>query len=381
MKLFEYEAKGVLSKYGIPIPRGGLVTTFTKAKDVAKDVGLPCVVKAQALVAGRGRAGGIVMAESLADVEEAAKRLLGSKVAGARVKSVWIEEKLPIRRELYLGITVDRSRKSYVAIASPIGGVEVEEVAATMPEKVIRHYVDPVQGFRPYHARQLTKRLGYEGERMIELASIFHNVYKAAMDNDAELLEINPLIETLDGRFVAADARLIVDDNALYRRPEYKGKPMEEREDLSLEEVEAMRSGLAYVKLEGDIGVIGNGAGMVMATMDLLTLYGGRPANFLDVGGGASSDRIAAALRIVALDPNVSVIFMNILGGITRCDEVAKGILEAKRILRLEKQIVIRLSGTKEEEGRRILEEAGIHAISNMEEAAKKVVEIAKRNV
>ena len=378
MKLFEYEAKNILSKYGVPIPKGELATSSDQALEIALKLKTPCVIKAQILVAGRRKAGGIVFAENPQEAKEKAEKLLNSEIKGMKVRSIWIEEKLNIKKELYFGVTVDRFQRTYVAIASSAGGVDIEEVAAKFPEKLIKLPIDPLEGFRTYHATYMAKKLGYKGKQMLELASIFSKLYKAAMDYDAELMEMNPLVETVDGKFVAADARLIIDDNALFRHPDYKSRLAEEGE-FSPKEIEAREKGLAYVKLDGDVGIIGNGAGLVMATLDAIYSYGGKPANFLDVGGGASADRIAAALDIVLSNPNVKVVFINILGGITRCDEVAKGILEAKSRIGFTKPIVIRLVGTNEEEGRRILTEAGIYVMDSMEEAAKKTVEILRQ--
>lgn len=377
MKLFEHEAKAIFSKHGIPIPSGGLATSAAQARDIAARVRGSVVVKAQVLVAGRGRAGGILFADSPNEAEQAAEKLLGAEIKGGMVQSVWVEEKVTAKKELYFSMTVDRSNRCYVLVASSEGGVEIEEVARASPEKIIKVFVDPFYGFRSHHARQIAKRLGYKGVQMLDLATIFVRHCKLAMDSDAELAEINPLIEKADGKFVAADTRLIIDDNALYRHPEFMRRPIEKAE-LAPQELEAQKSGLAYVKLDGNIGVIGNGAGLVMATLDAIKLYGGNPADFLDVGGGASADMMAAALDIVLSDSRVSVVFINILGGITRCDEVANGILEAKRRVGFIKPMVIRLVGTNEEEGRRILTNASIHVLDSMEEAAKRAVEMAR---
>lgn len=379
MKLFEHEAKKIFSKYKIPIPNGGLANSPAQARETTTRIKAPVAVKAQVLVVGRGRAGGILFANSPREAELSSRKLLGAEIKGLRVQSVLVEEKLPIRKELYFGITLDRSSCSYVAIASSEGGVEIEETASTAPEKIIKVFVDPLYGFRPYHARQIAKKLGYMGNQMRELAAIFLKLYRVAMEYDVELCEMNPLIETTGGKFVAADARLIIDDNALYRHPDFKRRLIEKGgAELTPQELEARKSGLAYVKLDGNIGVIGNGAGLVMATLDAIQLYGGSPANFLDVGGGASSDKMAAALNLVFSDPQVEVVFINILGGITRCDEVAKGILEVKGRIGFAKPMVIRLVGTNEEEGRRVLTEAGIHVLDSMEEAAERAVGIAK---
>ena len=378
LKLFEYEAKQIFSKYGLPTPRGFLARTAKEAREFALLIKGPVAIKSQILVAGRAKAGGITFADSPAEAEKGAQQLLGKEIKGVRVQSVWIEEKVAIKRELYFSVTVDRARRCYVAIASAEGGVDIEELARTSPQKIIRLFIDPVYGFRPHHARYIARKLGYAQNQMIELASIFLKHYRAAMDFDAELAEMNPLVETKDGKFVAADTRLIIDDNALYRHQEFKSRPMEEAE-LTPQELQAEKSGLAYVKLDGDVGIIGNGAGLVMATLDAIQLYGGKPANFLDVGGGASADMMAVALDIVLSDPGVKVVFVNILGGITRCDEVANGILEAQKRIGLTKPMVIRLVGTNEEEGRKILAAAKIPSLNSMEEAAAKAVELVSK--
>ena len=379
LKLFEHEAKTIFAKYEIPTPQGQLATSPARALEIAAKINAPVAVKAQVLVAGRGKTGGILFAASPREVELAAEKLLSAEIKGFKVRSVLVEEKVSIRRELYFSVAVDRSNRCYVAIASSEGGIEIEEVAAATPEKIVKVFIDPLQGFHLPHASRIAKRLGYSGSQMQNLATIFLKLYNVAMDCDAELAEMNPLVETPEGKFVAADARLIIDDNALYRHPEFRGRLMKKgKAELPPLELEARKSGLAYVKLEGNVGVIGNGAGLVMATLDAIQLYGGSPANFLDVGGGASADVMAAALNLVFSDPGVDVVFVNILGGITRCDEVARGILEAKGRVGFLKPVVVRLVGTNEEEGRRVLTGAGIHVLDSMEEAAKRTVEIAK---
>ncbi|MGB9676128.1 MAG: ADP-forming succinate--CoA ligase subunit beta [Candidatus Bathyarchaeales archaeon] len=378
MKLFEYEAKTILSTFGIPTPQGGLATNVSQAREIAAKLKPPFAVKAQVLIAGRGKAGGILFANSIEEAEKATEKLLSMQIKGIPVKSVWIEEKIQTKKELYFGITIDRFARSYVAIASAIGGMEIEEVAQKSPEKVIKFPIDPMRGFYPFQARQIAKKIGYSGSAIPELGRIFERLYRIGMDYDAELIEMNPLVETVDGKFVAADVRIIIDDNALFRHPEYKKRLMEGEGELTPQEIEAMKNDLAYVKLDGDIGVIGNGAGLVMATLDTIQVYGGKPANFLDVGGGAPPEKIAAALQIVLSDSNVKTLFINILGGITRCDDVAKGILEAKEKVGVTKPMVIRLVGTNEEEGKKILTEAGIDVLESMEKAAQRAVEIAK---
>lgn len=376
MKLHEHQAKKIFAEYDIPVPRGEIATTPSQAEEIAAKLKKAVVVKAQILVAGRGKAGGIMFADTPKEAELCARTLLGAKIKGMTVSSLLIEEKIAAKRELYFGITADRSKRSYVAIASSAGGMEIEEIAAKTQEKIVKVPIDPLHGFQPYHARQIARKMGYSGKQMLSLASTFYKLYRLAMDYDAELAEMNPLMEKPNEEFVAADTRLIIDDNALYRHPELESKPANGEEGLTPQEIEAKKGGLAYVKLDGNIGIIGNGAGLVMATLDTIQLYGGKPANFLDVGGGASAERMTAALNIVLSDAQVEAVFINILGGITRCDEIAKGILEARKRVGFAKPMVIRLVGTNEEEGRRILTKAGIHVLSSMEEAAQKVVEI-----
>jgi succinyl-CoA synthetase beta subunit len=379
MKLFEYEAKNILAKYGIPIPQGSLATDASQAHEIATKLKTPLVIKAQVLVAGRGKAGGILFANSIEDTEKAAEKLLNMQIKGIPVRSVWIEEKIQVKKELYFGVTTDRFNQSYVAIASSVGGMDVEEIATKTPEKIIKLPINPNYGFHSFHARQAAIKMGYAGGQISELGRVLERLYAIGMDYDAELIEMNPLVETADGKFAAADARIIIDDNALFRHQEYKKRLLEGESELTAQELEALKNDLAYVKLNGDIGVIGNGAGLVMATLDTIQYYGGKPANFLDVGGGAPADKTALALRLVLSDPNVRALFINILGGITRCDEVARGILEAKEKVGVTKPMVIRLVGTNEKEGKKILTEAGIHVLESMEEAAQQVVETAQK--
>jgi len=379
LKLFEYEAKNILAKYGIPTPQGGLATNASQARDIATKLKLPVAVKAQVLVAGRGKAGGILFASSIEEAEKAAGKVLGMQIKGIPVKSVWIEEKIQVKRELYFGITTDRYSQSYVAVASAAGGMEIEEVASRTPEKVIKTTISAQYGLHSFQTKQIAKKMGYTGNQISELGRILEKLYAVGMDYDAELIEMNPLAETTDGKFTAADARIIIDDNALFRHQEYKKRLLQGESELNPQELEAMENDLAYVKLDGNVGVIGNGAGLVMATLDTIQYYGGKPADFLDVGGGAPSEKTALALKIVLSDSNVKALFINILGGITRCDEVAKGILQAKQKIGVTKPMVIRLVGTNEEEGKRMLTEAGIHVLESMEEAAQRVVEIVKQ--
>ena len=378
MKLLECEAKEIFSEFGIPTPEGGVAASPEDAKTVAEHIGRPIAIKAQIPIGGRGKAGGILFADTPTEAAEAAGGLLGSRLHGVEVRKVLVEEKLRIEDELYLGVVVDRQSRSYVVLASSEGGVDIEEVAATTPEKIVRHVIDPLQGLRQYHARWVAKYMGYHGRRMMELAGILLKLYRVAVEMDGELTEINPLAATEDG-FVAADARLNVDNNALFRHRELEERYQEsELPELSQRELKARRLGLTYVELDGNIGVIGNGAGLTMATLDTVMLHGGRPGDFLDLGGGAPPDRIEAAVTFVISDPRIDGLFVNILGGITRCDDIARGIIAARRRTGVEKPIVVRLMGTNEEEGMRILKEAGIDTLETMEEAAERVVRLVK---
>jgi succinyl-CoA synthetase beta subunit len=378
LKLFEYEAKDVLTKYGIPVPKGVLVSDTDETRRLILNLQTPLVVKAQVLVAGRGKVGGILFVDSVEEAERAVEKLLSMEIKGMPVKSVRIEEKVQVKKELYFGLTIDRLERRYLAIASGTGGVDIEEVASKTPEKVILAPIDPELGFQAFQAREIAKRIGYSGSKLTEVGSIFERLYSAGMSSDAELIEMNPLVEDSAGNLVAADARLIIDDNALFRHQEYRSRLLEGNSELSPQELEALKNGLAYVMLDGQIGIIGNGAGLVMATLDTIQYFGGKPANFLDVGGGAPAEQTAIALKIVLSNPEVKVLFINILGGITRCDEVAKGILEAKEKQRITIPMIIRLVGTNEEEGKRILRDAGVEVLESMEEAAERAVEISK---
>jgi succinyl-CoA synthetase beta subunit len=375
LNLFEYEAKHELSKHNISIPNGALVTRSTQTAQAIANLKPPYMVKAQVLIGGRGKAGGIISATSEKDVEETVEKLLGSQVRGLLVKQVLIEEKLPVIKELYLGITIDRFNRSYVALASETGGIEIEEIATKTPRAIIRTLINAQSGLQPFNSMAVAEQLGYRGNQLVKLSTIINSLYQVCTDNDAELVEINPLAETETKDFVALDARMIIDDNALFRHPEYAA---EETEALSTQEALALKNNLAYVKLDGDIGVVGNGAGLVMATLDLLNFFGGKPADFLDLGGGATIEAIAAALKIVFAEPDIKVILVNVLGGITHCDDVARGIVETLSQAKVKKPLVVRLVGTNQKEGQKILSDAGISVLDSMEEAAKQAVDFTK---
>ena len=378
MKLYEYEAKNILRQYGILTPKGETAASPSQARETAAKLKPPLVVKAQVLVAGRGKAGGILFANTAEEAEKAAEKLFRTQIKGVLVKKILTEEKIPVKKELYFAVTIDRTARSYAAIASSTGGVDVEEVAAKAPQNILKTLINPKLGFSQSDAKQTAEWLGYSGKQRAEIAEILEDLYRTGMDHDAELIEVNPLAETPDGRFVALDARLIADDNALFRHPELEKLQFEENREYTPKEIEAVKNGLAYVKLGGDVAVIGNGAGLVMATLDMIEQYGGKPADFLDLGGGASTERISSAVSLVLSEPNVKAVFVNILGGMTRCDDVAKAIVSAIQNSKVPKPMVVRLVGTNEEEGKRILTKAGMPVLDSMEEAARQAVKAAK---
>jgi succinyl-CoA synthetase beta subunit len=374
LDLFEFEVKKEFAKYSVPIPKGKLVKSFNQTIKATAKLKPPYIIKAQILAGGRGKAGGIIPAESAKEAKDVVSRLLGTQILGLPVKQVLVEEKLSPNREIYVGITVDRFNRSYVVLTSQTGGVDIEEVANKNPHAIFRMQIDSTLGISSSDAAAIAKQLSYSSNLQTELTTIIQKIYQIFNDNDAELVEINPLAETQTG-FIALDARMVIDDNAMFRHPEYAQRAAQ---DLSPHEVCALQHNLAYVKLDGDIGVIGNGAGLVMATIDLLNLLGGKPADFLDLGGGAAIEAITAALQIVFSNPNIAVVLINVLGGITHCDEVARGIVKAVNLAEDKKPLVVRLVGTNQKEGRRILEESDINVLDSMEEAARKAVEIAR---
>lgn len=375
MKLYEYEAKQLFSLYNISVPEFELARTPEEAREITQKLGGKSVLKAQVLVAGRGKSGGIKFAESPQEAYELAKKLLGMEIKGEKVNSLLVSEVVNIERELYLSIVIDRSVGAISILASSEGGIDIEELAARSPEKLIKVYVDPLIGLKPYHIRRITEFMNLSDEQKKALQDITLNLYRVFVDFDCELAEINPLAVDKEGKLVPVDAKVIIDDNALFRRKEFAERVYVELNEL---EIEAKKHGFSYVELDGDIGIIGNGAGLTMATMDLVKLYGGRPANFLDIGGGARADVVEKAASLLLKHPKVKVLLVNILGGITRCDEVAKGLVNALTNYGKDKKLVVRLIGTNEEEGKKILSNAGISAFDSMEDAAKNAVELAK---
>ncbi|MDT7889678.1 MAG: ADP-forming succinate--CoA ligase subunit beta [Desulfurococcales archaeon] len=379
MRLYEFEGKEIFSRYGIRIPRGVVISSPEEISEAIKKIGLPAILKAQVLVGGRGKAGGIRIANSADEASGIAREMLSSEIRGVRVRRLLVEEAVKIAREIYLSITIDRGARKYVILGSLEGGIDIEEIAARKPESIVRIYIDPLIGLRNYHVRALSNSMGFSGELASKLGSIVIGLYRIMIDYDADLVEINPLALTENHDLVALDAKITIDDNALYRHPDLASLLEKDPRDMDEDEVVARKHGFSYVKLDGDIGIMGNGAGLTMASMDLVKLYGGKPASFLDIGGGASRERVKAALGILLKRRDIKSIFINIYGGITRCDEVAMGIVEAMKEAGSDKKIFVRLVGTREEEGRKILVENGIKYFTDDSEAAIEAVRASSR--
>jgi succinyl-CoA synthetase beta subunit len=377
LKLFEYEAKEIARQYDLPLPRGFVASTPAEAKDAYMKLGRPSMIKAQVLVAGRGKAGAIKSAASPEEAERVAQTILSMTVKGEKVAKVLVEEQLASKYERYVSIVVDRGSKCYTILCSTEGGVDIEEVATSHPEKIIRYRIDPLLGLQEFEARTVAKQLGYSGNQMAQVANIVGKLYQIMLQYDGELIESNPLIETRAGDLIAADLRILVDDNSLFRQKKFLERSKVLEPDMTELEIKAREKGLAFVELEGSVGIIGNGAGLVMATLDMIMDYKGKPANFCDVGGGASEERIAAALEIVLANPKVKVLLINIMGGITRCDDVARAILDIQKKMGITTPMVIRLVGTNEKEGQKILAAANIPSLNSMEEAAERAVSLA----
>jgi succinyl-CoA synthetase beta subunit len=376
MKLHEYQSKQIFSRYGIPIPKGRVAATAQEAEQIAEELGGRVVIKSQVLVGGRGKAGGIRLAKNPDDAEELATQILAMDIKGLPVRKVLVDEAAQIDKEIYLGITNDRAARKPVMMSSSAGGVEIEEVARKSPEKIIKVHIDPLLGLRDYQARDIAAGIDLPREHWKVFGQIAHGLWKAYVDCDATLAEINPLVVTVDNRLLALDGKMVLDDNALFRHPD-----LGEMRDLDVEapsEIEARKYGLSFIKLDGNIGCMVNGAGLAMTTMDIIKLFGGEPANFLDIGGGAGADKVAAALRIILADPNVKAVLFNIFGGITRGDEVARGIVTALQDVKPKVPMVIRLMGTNAEEGRQILANANMITAETLADAARKAVAAAK---
>lgn len=378
MKLHEYQSKQIFSRYGIPIPKGQVATTPGEARHIANELGGRVVIKSQVLVGGRGKAGGIRVAKDADEAEQLAGQILAMEIKGLPVRKVLVDEAAAIDQEIYLGITNDRAAKEPVIIASAAGGVEIEEVARTNPEKIIRVHINPLVGIKDYQTRDIAGGIDLPREYWKSFNEILKALWECYNTNDATLAEINPLIISKDKRLVALDGKMLIDDNALFRHAELA--EMRDTDEDAPSEVEARKYGLTFIKLDGNIGCMVNGAGLAMASMDILKYFGGEPANFLDIGGGAGAEKVVAALRIILGDPNVKAILLNIFGGITRCDEVARGILTAIAEVKPKIPMVVRLVGTNAEEGRQMLANASLITAETLAEAAQKAVAAAKGN-
>ncbi len=386
MKVHEYQAKELFRQYGIPVPRGKVAETPEEAKKVAEELGGNLfVVKAQVHAGGRGKAGGVKLAKSVDEVYEIAKKMIGMKLVthqtgpeGKLVRKVLVEEGLNIEKEFYMGMVIDRQSECPVMMVSAEGGVEIEEVAKRSPEKILKAYIDPALGMMPFYARQLAFGLGFTGDTLKKAVNFMTALYKLFMEKDASLAEINPLVLTKEGDLIALDAKINFDDNALYRHPEIAElRDIHEEDPL---EVEASKYDLNYIRLDGNIGCMVNGAGLAMATMDIIKFYGGEPANFLDVGGAANAERVKNAFRILLSDPHVKAVFINIFGGIVRCDRVAEGVTKAAQELEVKVPMVVRLEGTNKDQAMEILKNSGLSFIlaDSMADGAEKAVKAAK---
>jgi len=383
VNIHEYQAKEILSKYGVPVPMGKVATEPEEATQIANDLNVDkIVIKAQIHAGGRGKAGGVKLVSVLEEVGEIVSEIIGMNLVthqtgpgGKIVKKVLIEEASDIDKEFYIGIVIDRANEKVVIMASPEGGVEIEEVARRTPDKILKEYIDHEIGFQPFHGRRIAYFLGLKDKTVNKTVSLIRGLYSAFIDNDCNLAEINPLILTKRSDVIALDAKLSIDDNALYRNKEIEKMQDPNEEDPT--ELEAKEWDISYVKLDGNIGCLVNGAGLAMSTMDIIKHHGGEPANFLDVGGGATAEQVTQAFKMILSDPNVKAIFVNIFGGIMKCDTIANGIVTAAKDVGIDVPLVVRLEGTNVELGRKILSDSGLNILSgsDMKEAARKVVE------
>jgi succinyl-CoA synthetase beta subunit len=377
MKIHEYQAKELFRRGGIPVPRGEVVTTPEEAYRVAAEYSRPVVVKAQVLVGGRGKAGGVKLAKNADEAKKQAQAIIGMDIKGLKVDKVLVTEAVDIASEIYVGVIMDRGSQRPLVMASAAGGVEIEVVARETPEAIRRLSVDPRYGLLPFQARALAGALHSDFAVVQQIAAVVEKLYRVFESTDASLAEINPLVVTPGRDVVAIDAKINVDDSALYRQ-----KDIEAMRDVSAEdpgEVEARKADLSFVKLSGNVGCIVNGAGLAMATMDLIKTFGGQPANFLDIGGSSNPQKVVSAIKIILRDPHVKSIFVNIFGGITRCDDVARGLVTAFKEMDLKLPVVIRLTGTNEEQGREILSAIRLHSAATMDEGVKTAIELARQ--
>lgn len=376
MKLHEYQAKNLYAKYNIPIPKGRIAASASEARQLCEELGGKVVVKAQVLVGGRGKAGGIRLVRSPEEAEEVTTQILSMKIKDLPVRKVLVDEAVSISKEIYLGITNDRAAQRPVLIASGAGGVDIEEVARKTPGKIARMEIDPLLGLRDYQVRDIALSIDLPRQFWRNFGEIIYGLWKVYIDCDATLAEINPLVITSENRLIALDAKIDLDENALFRHPDLADLRDIDGEDWA--ETQGRKFGVSFVKMDGNIGCMVNGAGLAMATMDILTHFGGKPANFLDIGGGASSEKVAAAIRLILADKNVKAILINVFGGITRCDEVAEGVVSACSELDADVPMVVRLVGTNEEKARSILTGASLVYADSLVEGAQKAIALVK---
>lgn len=377
MKIHEYQARDLLAEYGVKVPPGKVAATPQEAREIAASFGGKVVVKAQVLVGGRGKAGGVKLASGPDQAEQVAAQILKLTIKELPVEKVLVARSIDIKKEYYLSVALDRAKKKAVFIASSSGGVEIEELAVKEPEKILMFEIDPLRGIDDEGLSAFAKRVFVEPKAAAQGSDTLRKIYKLFREKDCSLVEINPYAEVPDGSLVAADAKINFDDNGLFLHPEIE--KLRNPEEYSADEIEARAAGLSFVSLEGDIGCIVNGAGLAMATMDIIKLFGGQPANFLDVGGSSNPEKVLNALKILTRNPHLKAILINIFGGITRCDDIARGILMARNQIKIRVPLVIRLIGTNEKEGREILENAGLAAAERLSDAVKKVVELSQK--
>jgi succinyl-CoA synthetase beta subunit len=377
MKIHEYQARGLFAKYGIPVPNGVVCFSVEEAAQKIVDDGVLKVVKAQVHAGGRGKAGGVKLAKNKAEVLEKAGQILGMEIKGIRVGKVMIADAVEISKEFYVGLINDRNAKSVTLMASAEGGVEIEEVARVSPEKIIKMPIDASTGLMDWQAREIAMELFPDIKHARQAASILSKLYKLYIDTDASLAEINPLVLTPEGKVLAIDGKMNFDDNGLFRQPEILA--MREVNADEQKEIEANEAGLSYIRLDGNIGCMVNGAGLAMATMDMIKLYGGEPANFLDIGGSSNPEKVVTAMNILLGDKNVTAVMINIFGGITRCDDVARGLVAALKQIKTNIPIVVRLSGTNSEEGLKIIKDFGLPCVATMSQAARKAIELSRQ--
>ena len=379
MDLLEYKGKQVLARHDVPQDPGGVATTVDDAVEIARGVGFPTILKAQVKIGGRGKAGGIKVADSLDEVREHATNILGMDIRGHTVRELWLQRASEIELEYYAAVVFDRSAKAPLVMLSTQGGMEIEQVAAEHPEALATLHVDPLVGFQPFQARRLAYEAGVDEDVIRPVGAMLATLYAAFVAEDATLVEINPLVVTPKREVVALDAKVTLDDNAMFRHPDNAG--LDDSSEADPQEAMARQRGLTYVKLDGDIGIFGNGAGLVMSTLDVVAHAGGAPANFLDAGGGAKAEAIAASVEVILSNPNVKAVLFNVFGGITRCDEVARGIIDAYEILQPTVPFVVRLDGTNDVEARKLLADANLPHVypeTTMDGAAARVVELAR---